>query len=254
MSLATQTIKSAIEDIESVKGISKLPKWRRKLNNRLRELRLDIHYSPPFRKFRDFRYTLRNMIFRGHNNVNLTKFRGKDWVETDVRLFEATFELLCEYLEDQKAWLEVICQNDKYDRITKWKMRYLPRKWRKQLSRELALRYLDWEIKECDLPQQSEYAKKQKELYLWYTDIYNQYASPWEMLPEPPGKLLDGKPCEWDEDGNPTLYQLDLHRDDPTWEEYNKASDAAGVEEDRRYEEATQMAIEVLKIRQSLWT
>ena len=254
MSLATQAIKSAIEDLEESNGTSKLPKWRRKLNKKLYSLRLDIHYSWLFRKFRDFKYALRNMIFRGHNNVNLTKFRGKDWVETDTRLFEATFELLCEYVEDQKAWMEVICNREKYGRLTYWKMRYLPRRYRKELSRQLALEYLDWEINECDVPHQAESAKKQKELYLWYNDIYNKYDSPWERLPEPPGKLLDSSPCAWDEDGNPTLYEMNFHRNDPEWKEYHDASDAAGAEEDRRYEEATQKAIEVLQIRQSLWT
>lgn len=254
MSLATQAIKSAIEDIEEVTGTSKLPKWRRTLNRKIEDIRFEIRHSRPFRKFRDFRYALRNMIFRGHNNVKLTKFSGKNWVETDDRLFEATFELLCEYLEDQKAWLEVICQSDKYDRVTKWKMKYLPRAWRKDLSRELALRYLDWEINECDLPHQSESARKQKELYLWYNDIYNKYEDPWDNLPHPPGKLFDRTPCEWDKDGNPTMYKIDLHHDDPAWDEYHKASDAASREQDRRYEEATQMAIEVLKIRNSLWT
>lgn len=254
MGRASQAIRSATEDMEEALGTSKLPKWRRQLNRKIEDIRLDIHYSWPVRKFRDFRYALRNMIFRGHNNVKLTKFSGKSWVETDTRLFEATFELLCEYLEDQKAWMEVICQSDKYDRITRWKMRYLPRTWRKQLSRELALRYLDWEINECELPHQADAARKQKELYLWYNDVYNKYEDPWDKLPPPPGKLFDSTPCEWDEDGNPTLYKIDLHTDDPVWDEYHKASNAASAEDDRRYLEATEKAIEVLRIRESLWT
>lgn len=254
MSLKTQAIKSAIEDIEEVKGTSKLPKWRRKLNRKIEDIRLDIHYSKPVRKFRDFRYALRNIIFRGHNNVKLTKYSGKHWVETDERLFEATFELLCEFVENQVAWMEVICSREKYGRVIIWKMKYLPRQFRKELSRQLALEYLDWEITQADVPHQAESAKKQKELYLWYNDIYNKYTDPWSKLPDPPGKLFDGKPCSWDEDGNPTKYELDFHRDEPDWKEYNDASDAASKEQDRRYEEATEKAIEVLKIRNSLWT
>jgi hypothetical protein len=240
--------------MEEALGISTLPKWRRRLNRKIDDIRLDIRYSLPVRKFRDFRYALRNMIFRGHNNVKLTKFTGKSWVETDVRLFEATFELLCDYLENQKAWIEVAFQSDKYGRLTRWKMRYLPRAWRKELSRELALRYLDWEINECDLPHQADAARKQKELYLWYNDVYNKYEDPWDKLPHPPGKLFDSTPCEWDEDGNPTMYEMNLHRDDPVWDEYHKASDDASAEETRRYNEATEKAIEVLRIRESLWT
>ena len=89
---------------------------------------------------------------------------------------------------------------------------------------------------------------------MWYNDVYNKYDDAWNNLPDPPGKLLDTQPCEWDEDGNPTMYTIDLHRNDPKWADYHAASNAARDEDDRRYEEATQMAIEVLKIRQSLWT
>lgn len=243
-----------MSDTEEINGTSKIPKWRRKLNSKIGNIRFDINYSAPFLMLSNFRYALYNIIFRGHNKVKLTKFSGKTWIETDTRLFEATFELLCEFIENQKAWMEVICQPKKYDRVTKWKLRYLPRKWRKQLSRQLAMEYLDWEINECDLPHQAESARKQKELYLWYNDVYNKYNDPWDMLPDPPGKLLDYTPCDWDESGNPTMFELNLHKDDPAWNEYHAASRAAMAEENRRYKEATEKAIEVLQIRESLWT
>jgi hypothetical protein len=205
-------------------------------------------YSKPFRWIRDFKYALRNMIFRGHNNVRLRKFAGKDWVETDIRLFEATFELLREFVEEQKAWVEFISDQEKYGRWTRFKIRYLPNRFRQELSREMGLRHLDWEIALGDEnPSQSESAKKIKELYLWYMDEYDK-VDPWNAVPEPPGKLFNFGPVL--EDGCREL----LRNEGPGWDEYHAATDVASKETDRLYEEATEKAIEVLRLRANLWT
>lgn len=197
------------------------------------------------------RYALRNMIFRGHNNVRLTKFRGKDWVETDERLFESIFELLREYIEEQVAWLEAISDRDKYNWWIRFRMRYVPNRFRRELSRTLAIKHLDWEISSTLFPQQAESAQKQKDLYLWYLDVYNKYVNPFEDIGvDAPGEILDFK----QDPDDPNLRIMDFHDDDSEWAEYNAALAAAGEEDRRRYEEATEKAIEVLKIRQSLWT
>jgi hypothetical protein len=218
-----------------------------KLND-IPEILTEWRYTRPFRRFRDITYALRNMIFRGHNNVRLRKFAGKDWVETDERLFEATFELLREFVEEQKAWMECISSSDTYGWRVRFKLRYLPNRFRQQLSRELGLRYLDWEITEChDVPQQAASAKKIKELYLWYMDEYGK-VDPWNAVPEPPGKLFNfGPVCE---DGCRQL----LPNEGPGWDEYHAATERASVETDRLYNEATEKAIEVIQLRANLWT
>lgn len=234
-----------------------IPTLRGRIRMTFQEIRFYIHCSWPIRAWSDIRASLRNMIFRGHNNVKLTKFSGKDWVETDERLFEAVFECLREFVEDQKAWMEVVFQRDIYGMWTYWKMRYLPNRFRRKLSRELALKYLDWEINETD-EYQSNSAKKIKELYLWYIDEYNTRSDPWDQVPEPPGgwsSSIKSTPVEWDEDGVPTAYEVNFKKGEtPDWKLYNERSKWAYEEEERRYQEATEKAIEVLKIRQSLWT
>ena len=200
-----------------------------------------------FRKFRDLKYFLRNKIVRGHNNVRLRKFAGGNWVETDVRLFEATFELLREFVEEQVAWMECMCNSDKYDRWTRFKLRYLPNRFRQAESRELALKYLDWEINECGYTRQAETAKKVKELYLWYMDEYNK-RDPWDDVIDPPGKLFNWGPIL--EDGCRQL----LPNEGPEWDAYHASTDVASKEVDRLYEEATEKAIEVLRLRAHLWT
>jgi hypothetical protein len=208
---------------------------------------MDVTCSRPYRKLIDFKYALRNMIFRGHNNVRLTKFAGKDWVETDIRLFEAVFECLREFVEEQEGWLGSWTES----RWTRWKMRWLPNRFRRQLSRRLAEKHWEWEMTDPDCGDvneegtQANRARKVKELYTWYMDVYNKAEDPWESLPEPPG----GYKRMFDDDGF-----LRREEDTPEWKEYNAQSRAASEEEDRRYKEATDKAIEVLKIRDSLWT
>lgn len=206
---------------------------------------MDVTSSRLYNKLADIKYALRNMIFRGHNNVRLTKFAGKDWVETDIRLFEAVFECLREFAEEQVAWIGSWSE----DRWTRWKMRWLPNRFRRELSRRLAEKYWEWEMTDPDCGDineegtQANRARQMKELYTWYMDVYNKAEDPWESLPEPPG-------------GYKNMFSS-VNRpddDDPAWKEYWRQSNAASEEEDRRYNEATEKAIQVLKIRASLWT
>lgn len=225
---------------------------------KLRRWLVNVKYS----RFGDITYAIRNWIFRRHNKIHLTKFSGKDWIETDQRLFEAVFECLREFVEDQKAWMHVVFDPDRRTKLEYWKMRYLPNRFRRKLSRELAFKHLDWEmtVPTCggDITvegSQAQRAKQIKELYIWYMDVYNK-NDPWDAVDDPPGgirNLFRTEPIEWDEDGNPTMFRM-LSNDGPEWEEYRKQADAAMAETDRRYKEATEKAIEVLKIRDSLWT
>lgn len=200
------------------------------------------------RRLSDIRFKLRNIIFRGHNNVRLRKFSNRDWVETDDRLVEATFELLREFVEEQQAWME--CMSDKYSWFVRFRLRYTPNRFREQLSRELGLKHLDWAISlGSESPRQADGAKKIKELYLWYMDEYNTY-DPWSDVPEPPGELFQFTPYH-PEAGE---FRELIIPEGPDWDVYNSATKYASTETDRLYEEATQKAMEVIQIRANLWT
>ena len=178
--------------------------------------------------------------------MRLRKFSGKDWVETDIRMFESVFELLREFVEEQKSWLEVL--SHEYSWWTKFQLRYIPNRFRAQLSRELGLKHLDWEIALGEeSPQQSAAAVKIKQLYLWYMDEYEK-TDPWDKVPEPPGPLFNFGPV--DETGCREM----LFPEGPEWEEYNRMSRWASDETNRLYDVATENAVEVLRLRANLWT
>lgn len=203
---------------------------------------------------------IRNIIFRGHNNVRLTKFSGKDWIETDERLFESVFECLREFVEDQKSWMHIVFEPNRKKTLSYWKMRWLPNRFRRKLSRKLALAHLDWEINHPDCGDvneegtQSNSAKQIKELYLWYVDEYPNRVDPYDSV-KSPRKDDDPlfEPCEVDETGKIKYYKM-ISGSGPEWDEYYRQLDEAFVEENRLYEEATNKAIQVLKLRSSLWT
>ena len=206
---------------------------------------MNVFRSPLYNKYENIKFGIRNMIFRGHNNIRLTKFSGKDWVETDVRLFEAVFECLREFAEEQEAWMA------SWDEgwWIRWKMRWLPNRFRRQLSRRLAEKHWEWEMTDTELVgdidvegSQANRARKIKELYTWYMDVYDK-IDPWDNAPEPPG-------------GFSSLFSSANQPDEnsPEWKAYWKKSHASSAEEERLYKEATDKAMEVLKIRDSLWT
>jgi len=207
---------------------------------------MGVTCSRPYLILRDVKFWFRNKIFRGHNNIRLTKFAGGDWVETDVRVFEAVFECLREFAEEQEAWLGSWTES----RWTRWKMRWLPNRFRRQLSRRLAEKHWEWEMTDPDCGDineegtQANRARKIKELYTWYMDVYGK-IDPWDALGEPPG-------------GYRNMFnnsaEISRLRETPEWKAYWASSTAAADEEDRLYKEATEKAIEVLKIRDSLWT
>jgi hypothetical protein len=92
--------------------------------------------------------------------------RRGQWYDTDTKMFEALFTLLCEYVENECAHMELM-DTKKYSRWTRLRHRWLPRKFRKTLSRKLGLANLDWAINEPDCQQhQRDTAEMTKDLCL----------------------------------------------------------------------------------------
>ena len=107
-----------------------------------------------------------------------------DYQEVDTRLLHGMFSLLVDFVEIEKAWMEVIF-NENYKRPF-WKLNSRFR------ERAKGLKYLDWEITLINSEYdnlQGENAKIIKELYLWWVDIRPKRIDPYSFIDD-----LDDKP------------------------------------------------------------
>jgi hypothetical protein len=92
-----------------------------------------------------------------------------------MRLFEACFQILVDYVEKELAWMQLLSDNKE-----RWHHRI-----RIPNGRELGLRYLNWEIQlGDDSPEQSAGAQTIKDLYLWYRDLRPLRPDPYDDVPD----------------------------------------------------------------------
>ena len=191
-----------------------------------------------FAFLRDIKYHVREVIYRFKSTfirrrhiVHMRALNRSWWYDSDKRIFEANFQILVEYVEKELVWMEA---------STKKKSGWRHAWYRKRHAREMGIAYLDWEISLDDPIAQSEAASKVKELYLWYKDIRPLRTDPWEVVPDRPFNF------ELEEDGMYTLIRED--------DEYYVALDKAAQIEQDQYNEDTEKVIEVVRIRQMMWT
>ncbi len=220
-------------------------------------------------------------VYRRFNIIKLNTLKP-GYYDTDTRLLHGMFNLLVDFVEIEKANLERVFGNDLYNRPCFGKRYYrmyrrIERLFKSPRSPEEGLRYLDWEINSSDLdmpPNQREYAKEVKELYLWWKntfltrkDEYDEVGLTyfWEKMDEKYKNLAK------DSSTNITwLYHRSFRyfikdSDDLGWimesilSEEEKAKEKELLNqcwalEKKRYEEETEMLIRLIKIRDGLWT
>ncbi len=154
-----------------------------------------------------------------------------DYYDSDTRLLHGMFSLLVDFVEIEKAWMEVIC-NENYKRPF-WKLN------KRLIDREKGLKYLDWEItlitNEHDNIQ-GENAKIIKELYLWWVDIRPARIDPYDLMDDLPVKG----------EGLFKLSEKNPKRDE-IYKQINK------LEADH-FDEDTKMMKKLVSVRGSLWT
>ena len=215
---------------------------------------LIAHYTLQLGYIMEIRYLLQKIhrYCYGHNVLTMPALRRGQWYDTDTKMFEAMFTLLCEYVENECAHMELM-DTKKYSRWTRLRHRWLPRKFRKILSRELGLAHLNWAINEPDCgPEQKDSAEMAKDLYMWYTEEYPQMKDPYEMAVDPAFIFIDRK-------GNPTneiitevsadqAYLNNLHP------EYTAMLDVVRDIEHTQNNLIDTKLEDLLAIRRSLWT
>lgn len=145
-----------------------------------------------------------------------------DYHEVDTRLLHGMFSLLVDFVEIEKAWMEAICNED-YKRPW-WKLNS------RFKSREMGIKYLDWEITLIDSETdsgQGENAKIIKDLYLWWVDERPKRQDPYDLMDE------------WD---------------DMSKEEKSDVCKQINEIETSEYDEDSEMLKKLIEVRGSLWT
>lgn len=164
------------------------------------------------------------------------------YYDKDTLLLHGMFSLLKDFVEVEKAWMEAIF-NENYKRPL-WKLNSRFR------SKELGIKYLDWEIslqhKEEDFPgekevyiSQSKSAQTIKDLYLWWTNIRSNRMDPYDLL----------RDCDYDNmlSGISGLSKPMSEEKKNIYKEINKL-------EQQYVNEDTKMLIKLVNVRQTLWT
>jgi len=163
-----------------------------------------------------------------------------DYYDTDTLLLHGMFNLLKNFVEIEKAWMQAIFSED-------YKKPWYP--FKRFRDRDRGIKYLDWEISLKDEKTDSEgekighlaqsvKAQDIKDLYIWWVDKRPKRIDPYELLPDDfPGEdksLLDF--------------------DSPLSDEMTKAYKEIDKIEKEYEEEDTNMLIKLVEVRRSLWT
>jgi hypothetical protein len=198
---------------------------------------------------RRFLQKLHRTIY-SHATLHIPTLKRGQWYDTDTKMFEAMFTLLCEYVENECAHMELM-DTKKYSLWTRLRHRWLPRKFRKTLSRQLGLANLDWMASVEDAPQhQVDMSQMTKDLYLWYNDEYPQMQDPYETVIDPQFIFVD-------EDNNPTndfvssTSTRQMHRFHP---DYRDMLDTLNAMEEAQHKTIDMKLEDLLAVRRSLWT
>lgn len=180
------------------------------------------------------------------------------YYEIDTKMLHANFQLLVDFVEVEKAWMQQSSNERNDNACFRRVRRYIPfyQAWRDLTfrSRELGLMHLDWEIT-LDDPMLDEFdrsesqarvAREVLDLYLWWKDIRPAR----EELPLPEDMFDNLK-----EYG--ILYTMSdrFKRDHPAaYQARRDWSDATTIQEANWDREDEENLIRLIKIRKSLWT
>ncbi len=195
-------------------------------------------------RYTNFTSKLKSKYIRKHNLIRINSLKDDEWYNTDTRMMHGMFGLLVDFVELEKAHMQVIFSEED-----------APRYMRKANYRngDLGLKYLDWEIslgKEGGM-NQSKNAKQIKALYLWW-----KYERPLRT------ELMDVKGSmgistnefysdTYDDAISFTALGRKIDKNPELYKDVNEAYNNA----EKKYEkEDEQMLTKLIKIRKSLWT
>jgi hypothetical protein len=179
-----------------------------------------------------------------------TRLEPGKYFDVDTRLLNGMFETLVDFVETEKAWMDIVFDPDvkKPHRIFRWT---------RFRSAQHGLNHLNWEISlaepqldkwgnDTSSPLQAAAAQEILDLYVWWTikrplrqDPYDESGSTAEHE-----KLAKTHGSNW----------IGLSRKDRDMTGYDSSLEKLRVIEKRNEDEDEEMMIRLIKVRQSLWT
>jgi hypothetical protein len=214
----------------------------------------------PIDKLYSIKYWFLNRFVTKTHALTSNLKKGQ-WYEMDYRIINCLFDELINYVEQDLAWKNIICDKEaarKYNAPWYALGWFRTRTWR---SPEAGLSYLDWETTliqdeswglSKDDPEygkktpQAETAEKVSRLYHWW-----KFERP-------------NRPDPYEVSGFNTIFDSDIKEDFWDWasrteneEERDKRTKSSNMIDEigKQYQdEDTEMLIELIKIRRNLWT
>ena len=199
-----------------------------------------LYKIDPKNIFHSIQYRLKNrFVIKTHALVSHDLKRGQ-WHDYDKRMFYCLFDSFVDFVEIELAANNYGYKGSKKYRNKEAGLDYL--KWSMGLVKREGEWWPDEEVGEST--PQANASKEIYNLYMWYTEIYKNRKSSYEL------SGLD------DYFRDKRTRGIDLFEDDPKEDELN-ASDLyeKNREIEKKYnDEETEMLIRLIKVRHSLWT
>ena len=214
------------------------------LQETLPEFGSDVWYYTclPYKSSRQW---LRYNIFERKHVVNTGLKPG--YYDGDTRLLHASFNLLVDFVEIEKAWMDIRSDADKKKKEPWWSLN--PTRFKSHRNPEAGIAYLNWEMKLTRTsPQQARAAREIYKLYKWWKDVRPN-------RPEPLDASGWTAVCnELENSGGVFSERAELS----LGTEFQKRKKAALKKlrkiEEKYEKEDEEMLIRLIKIRQHLWT
>jgi hypothetical protein len=203
---------------------------------------IEDFFYPVLRTYDNVRYWFKYRTTTKHHVVNTGLKPG--WHDTDTRILNANFQMLCDYVEVELAWIYYVFRCEEgLKHPTPW----YKRPFAQFRSKELGIKSLELDINEGE----HEGSKKILKLYKWWTEERPNRPDPWkrvDKLYEKEDLMFPFIKKECKEDGT---VEFVMKEQSP---QLKRAIKAAAIKENQQYEEDTKMLIKLMKIRSSLWT
>ena len=171
-----------------------------------------------------------------------TRLPRGEYQEIETRMLHGMFETLVDFIEIEKAWMQVVFDNDAWKKYgyPRWYHFRVLRWFKKFRCPQAGLDHLAWEMTLGDeSPYQAKAAREQLELYTWW-----KHDRP--KRPDPEDASGWGHWCECFGFGS-KLTEAEKEVQKSLIERY------ADIEE-QYHKEDEEMLIRLVKVRRSLWT
>jgi hypothetical protein len=238
-----------------------------------------IHW--PTDKLYDFTYWICNRFVEKTHMLSTGLEPG--YHEVEQRILYGLFNTLVVFVEEEKAWMEYICNSEKYPDLPFWKKRWPFKHFTHFTYPELGLKYLEWEStlkkddewfgykwREKEEPEavaaeraaneeymkptpQAEKAMEIISLYYWWKNDRPIRPDPYEISGWT--AYCDQKRQKAkEEDDDDCMSIFDADRTPEEEQQSRTALDKITEIEVAQFDEDTEKMIQLIKLRQGLWT